>query len=207
VHFKRDADSEPVRQLIPARARRRTTNVPPLLSLLRVKLEANHLLGIGANCVIDLLHAETSNRLPAQLLEESHHKGRAPAVFVCIAVLRQVFLRRSDELFIWKWLVSLTAALAGFGRTTSEVGAILVIGGNIAGHIRTMTTSKGNLLLALGLGFVLIVISTAASATAEDPDDGWSTASCKYFQKAADRTGVAVTVGISHMWNGPFLKR
>ena len=65
----------------------------------------------------------------------------------------------------------LTAALAGFGRTISEVGAILVVGGNIAGYTRTMTTaialetSKGNLSLALGLGFVLIGISIAVSAT------------------------------------------
>jgi tungstate transport system permease protein len=66
----------------------------------------------------------------------------------------------------------LTAALAGFGRTVSEVGAILVVGGNIAGYTRTMTTaialetSKGNLALGLGLGFVLIGISMAVSATA-----------------------------------------
>lgn len=66
----------------------------------------------------------------------------------------------------------LTAGLAGFGRTISEVGAILVVGGNIAGYTRTMTTtialetSKGNLSLGLGLGFILIGISMAASATA-----------------------------------------
>jgi tungstate transport system permease protein len=66
----------------------------------------------------------------------------------------------------------LTAVLAGFGRTISEVGAILVVGGNIAGYTRTMTTtialetSKGNLSLALGLGLVLIGISMAVSATA-----------------------------------------
>ena len=66
----------------------------------------------------------------------------------------------------------LTAALAGFGRTISEVGAILVVGGNIAGYTRTMTTtialetSKGNLSLALGLGFVLIGMCMAVSATA-----------------------------------------
>jgi tungstate transport system permease protein len=64
----------------------------------------------------------------------------------------------------------LTAILAGFGRTVSEVGAILIVGGNIAGYTRTMTTaivletSKGNLSLALGLGFVLIGISVAVSA-------------------------------------------
>jgi tungstate transport system permease protein len=64
-----------------------------------------------------------------------------------------------------------TAVLAGFGRTISEVGAILIVGGNIAGYTRTMTTaivletSKGNLSLALGLGFVLIGISIAVSTT------------------------------------------
>ncbi len=65
----------------------------------------------------------------------------------------------------------ITAILAGFGRTISEVGAILIVGGNIAGYTRTMTTaivletSKGNLSLALGLGLVLIGISVAVSAT------------------------------------------
>jgi tungstate transport system permease protein len=64
-----------------------------------------------------------------------------------------------------------TAVLAGFGRTISEVGAILIVGGNIAGYTRTMTTtivletSMGNLSMALGLGFVLIGISVAVSAT------------------------------------------
>lgn len=63
-----------------------------------------------------------------------------------------------------------TAILAGFGRTISEVGAILIVGGNIAGYTRTMTTtivletSKGNLALALGLGLVLIGLSIAVSA-------------------------------------------
>ena len=66
----------------------------------------------------------------------------------------------------------LTAALVGFGRTVSEVGAILIVGGNIAGYTRTMTTavaletSKGNLPLALGLGLVLIGLSSFISAVA-----------------------------------------
>jgi tungstate transport system permease protein len=65
----------------------------------------------------------------------------------------------------------LTAILAGFGRTISEVGAILIVGGNIAGYTRTMTTtivletSKGELPVAIGLGFVLIGLSIAVSAT------------------------------------------
>jgi tungstate transport system permease protein len=64
-----------------------------------------------------------------------------------------------------------TAFLAGFGRTISEVGAILIVGGNIAGYTRTMTTaivletSMGNLTLALSLGFILIGVSVAVSAT------------------------------------------
>ena len=66
----------------------------------------------------------------------------------------------------------LTAVLAGFGRTISEVGAILVVGGNIAGYTRTMTTSivletsRGNLTFALALGSVLVGISLAVSAAA-----------------------------------------
>jgi tungstate transport system permease protein len=64
----------------------------------------------------------------------------------------------------------LTAILAGFGRTASEVGAILIVGGNIAGYTRTMTTaivletSKGDLGLAIGLGLVLIGLTTTVSA-------------------------------------------
>lgn len=56
------------------------------------------------------------------------------------------------------------AVLAAFGRAVSEVGAVLVVGGNIAGHTRTMTTAisletqKGDLALALSLGLVLILI-------------------------------------------------
>jgi tungstate transport system permease protein len=65
-----------------------------------------------------------------------------------------------------------TAILAGFGRTISEVGAVLIVGGNIAGVTRTMTTtitletSKGNFALALTLGLILIAISAAVSAAA-----------------------------------------
>jgi tungstate transport system permease protein len=64
-----------------------------------------------------------------------------------------------------------TAVLAGFGRTVSEVGAVLIVGGNIAFHTRTMTTavaletSRGNFSLALSLGLVLIGISVTVSST------------------------------------------
>ncbi|WP_460449954.1 ABC transporter permease [Alsobacter sp. SYSU BS001988] len=65
-----------------------------------------------------------------------------------------------------------TVALAAFGRCIAEVGAILVVGGNIRGFTRTMTTaialetSKGELSFALALGVVLISISAAVSAAA-----------------------------------------
>ena len=67
---------------------------------------------------------------------------------------------------------ALTAVLAGFGRTISEVGAILIVGGNIAGYTRTMTTaimletSQGHLAYALALGLVLVAISVAVSSAA-----------------------------------------
>lgn len=64
------------------------------------------------------------------------------------------------------------AVLAAFGRAVAEVGAVLVAGGNIAGHTRTMTTAisletqKGDLPLALALGLVLIGIVVAVNALA-----------------------------------------
>jgi tungstate transport system permease protein len=66
----------------------------------------------------------------------------------------------------------MTAVLAGFGRTISEVGAIIIVGGNIAAYTRTMTTaivletSMGNLPLALGLGLVLIGLTVMICAGA-----------------------------------------
>ena len=74
---------------------------------------------------------------------------------------------------VWDARFSLvTALLAGFGRAAAEVGAVIIVGGNIEGFTRTMTTaialetSKGNLSLAVGLGLVLIAIVTAINALA-----------------------------------------
>jgi len=67
----------------------------------------------------------------------------------------------------------LTAVLAGIGRAAAEVGAILIVGGNIAGVTRTMTTaialetSRGDLSLALGLGIILLALILAINATAQ----------------------------------------
>lgn len=65
-----------------------------------------------------------------------------------------------------------TILLAGFGRAAAEVGAVMMVGGNIDGHTRVMTTSialetsKGDLALALGLGLVLIAIIVGVNTLA-----------------------------------------
>jgi tungstate transport system permease protein len=74
---------------------------------------------------------------------------------------------------IWEGRFALmTALLAGFGRAAAEVGAVIIVGGNIDGFTRTMTTaialetSKGDLPLAIGLGLVLIAIVVVINALA-----------------------------------------
>jgi len=65
-----------------------------------------------------------------------------------------------------------TAVLAGFGRASAEVGAVMIVGGNIDHVTRVMTTaialevSKGDLPLALGLGIVLVTLSVSVNAAA-----------------------------------------
>lgn len=80
---------------------------------------------------------------------------------------------RAIPTLLWDGRFSLiTAILAGFGRASAEVGAILIVGGNIAGHTRTMTTaialetSRGDLALALGLGIILLTITLTLNAGA-----------------------------------------
>ncbi|NQW08875.1 MAG: ABC transporter permease [Alphaproteobacteria bacterium] len=72
---------------------------------------------------------------------------------------------------LWEGRFSLlTALLAGFGRAVAEVGAVIIVGGNINHVTRVMTTaialetSKGNLALALGLGIILLLIAVAVNA-------------------------------------------
>lgn len=74
---------------------------------------------------------------------------------------------------LWDSRFSLvTALLAGFGRAAAEVGTVMIVGGNIDGFTRTMTTtialetSKGNLPLAMGLGLVLIFLILLINAAA-----------------------------------------
>jgi tungstate transport system permease protein len=72
---------------------------------------------------------------------------------------------------LWDGRYSLmTAALAGFGRAIAEVGAVIIVGGNINHVTRVMTTtialetSKGNLALALALGLLLVTLAIAVNA-------------------------------------------
>jgi len=74
---------------------------------------------------------------------------------------------------VWEIRYSLlTAVLAGLGRASAEVGAVMIVGGNIDGVTRVMTTtialetSKGDLPLALALGLVLILLVIALNAAA-----------------------------------------
>jgi tungstate transport system permease protein len=75
---------------------------------------------------------------------------------------------------LWDTRFSLvTIVLAGFGRAAAEVGAVMIVGGNIDGVTRVMTTaialetSKGDLPLALGLGVILVTLVIAVNASAE----------------------------------------
>ncbi|MFC7476089.1 ABC transporter permease [Dankookia sp. GCM10030260] len=72
----------------------------------------------------------------------------------------------------------LTVLLAGFGRASAEVGAVMVVGGNIEGFTRVMTTaialetSKGDLPLALALGGILMAMVLAVNVAAQALRDG-----------------------------------
>lgn len=81
---------------------------------------------------------------------------------------------RAAATLLWDARLSLgTAVPAGFGRASAEVGAIIIVGGNISGVTRTMTTaialetSKGDLSLALALGLVLLTLALGVNGAAE----------------------------------------
>jgi tungstate transport system permease protein len=100
-----------------------------------------------------------------QLIEDLHGEYREHLASVGLTGFRAI------PTLLWDGRFALaTAILAGFGRASAEVGAVLIVGGNIAGHTRTMTTaialetSKGDLPLALGLGLVLILLTLAINA-------------------------------------------
>ncbi len=81
---------------------------------------------------------------------------------------------RAVPTLLWEGRFSLlTALLAGFGRAIAEVGAVIIVGGNIAHVTRVMTTaialetSRGDIPLALALGVVLVALSVLVNATAQ----------------------------------------
>ena len=81
--------------------------------------------------------------------------------------------RRAVATLLWDGrFILVTAVLAGFGRASAEVGAVMIVGGNIDHLTRVMTTaialetSKGNLALALGLGFILMTLALGVNAAA-----------------------------------------
>ncbi|WP_372836611.1 ABC transporter permease [Puniceibacterium confluentis] len=81
---------------------------------------------------------------------------------------------RSMQALLWDGRFTLlTVALAGFGRAVAEVGAVIIVGGNIDHLTRVMTTaialetSKGDLALALALGIVLMVLALGVNATVQ----------------------------------------
>jgi tungstate transport system permease protein len=81
-------------------------------------------------------------------------------------------LQRVATLIIDARFSLVTALLAGFGRAAAEVGAVIIVGGNIDGFTRVMTTaialetSKGNLPLAIGLGIILLGLVLVVNALA-----------------------------------------
>jgi tungstate transport system permease protein len=102
-----------------------------------------------------------------QIIEDLWHQ------YAELYVLDGVGRVRTICSLLWLGRLSLiTAVLAGAGRALAEVGAILIVGGNIAGVTRTMTTaivletSRGDLALALGLGTILMVLILLINGTA-----------------------------------------
>jgi tungstate transport system permease protein len=105
--------------------------------------------------------------LTRQTIEDLWFEYRDELTAMDISPLRRV------SALLWDARFSLvTILLAGFGRAAAEVGAVMIVGGNIDGFTRMMTTaialetSKGDLPLALGLGLVLIAIVIAVNALA-----------------------------------------
>ena len=89
-----------------------------------------------------------------------------------LTALRVTPARRVATLLWDARFALVTTLLAGFGRAAAEVGTVMIVGGNIDGFTRTMTTaialetSKGDLPLAMGLGMVLVTIVIGVNALA-----------------------------------------
>lgn len=103
--------------------------------------------------------------LSRQVLEDLHSEYAEQFRSLCLTRWQAV------ETLLWDARYALlTVALAGFGRAVAEVGAVMIVGGNIDHLTRVMTTaialetSKGDLAMALALGMVLMVIALGVNA-------------------------------------------
>jgi tungstate transport system permease protein len=105
--------------------------------------------------------------LARQFVEDAWREYREQLTSLGVAPLRAV-----PTLLVDLRLPLATVALAGFGRAASEVGAVMIVGGNIDGVTRVMTTaialetSKGDLPLALALGAILLAVVFGVNAAA-----------------------------------------
>lgn len=106
--------------------------------------------------------------LSRQVLEDLHAEYAETFRSLCLSTAQTV------QALIWDARYALlTVALAGFGRAVAEVGAVIIVGGNIDHLTRVMTTaialetSKGELALALALGIVLLVIALGVNAAVQ----------------------------------------
>jgi len=103
--------------------------------------------------------------LTRQLLEDLHREYDEQFRSLCLST------RRVIAALIWDARYSLlTVTLAGFGRAIAEVGAVIIVGGNIDHLTRVMTTaialetSRGELALALALGVILLILALSVNA-------------------------------------------
>lgn len=103
--------------------------------------------------------------LSRQVLEDLHSEYGEQFRSLCLNRLETI------RALVWDGRYALlTVALAGFGRAVAEVGAVIVVGGNIDHLTRVMTTAialetaKGDLALALGLGIILMVLTLSVNA-------------------------------------------
>lgn len=149
--------------------------LPPVVIGLIVYL---HLSNVGPLGWLQLLYTPTAMiiaqtlliapivaALSRQVLEDLHEEYAEQ--FQSLAVPK----RTAVQALIWDGRYSLlTVALAGFGRAIAEVGAVIIVGGNIDHLTRVMTTaialetSKGDLPLALALGIILLIIALVVNA-------------------------------------------
>ncbi len=149
--------------------------LPPVVVGLIVYL---HLSNVGPLGWLQLLYTPTAMiiaqtllitpivaALSRQVLEDLHEEYAEQ--FQSLAVPRITAV----QALIWDARYSLlTVALAGFGRAIAEVGAVIIVGGNIDHLTRVMTTaialetSKGDLPLALALGIILLIIALVVNA-------------------------------------------